>query len=72
MWDVAFMLNHPEIQDNVRAEIDTAAGDGMVGMEHRSSIPLTEATINEVWRCGCVVGVGPPRNMQVKTKEKTI
>ena len=68
LWDLAFMINHQDVQDAVRDELDEAAGDSMITLRHKDDIPLTEATINEVWRMGNVGGITPPRNIKVKTK----
>ena len=59
------MITYPDVQDVVRDELDKAAGDSMVTMRHKDNIPLTEATINEVWRLGNVGGITPPRNVKV-------
>ena len=65
MWDFAFMIHHQHIQDAIRSELDEASGDSMVVMKHKEEIPLTEATINEAWRLGNVVGLPPFRVAQV-------
>ena len=62
------MINHQDVQDAVRDELDEAAGDSMITLRLKDDIPLTEATINEVWRMGNVGGITPPRNIKVKTK----
>ena len=59
------MITYQDVQDVVRDELDKAAGDSMVTMRHKDNIPLTEATINEVWRLGNVGGITPPRNVKV-------
>ena len=65
MWDFAFMIHHQHIQDAIRSELDEASGDSMVVMKNKEEIPLTEATINEAWRLGNVVGLPPFRVAQV-------
>ena len=65
MWDFAFMIHHQHIQDAIRSELDEASGDSMIVMKHKEEIPLTEATINEAWRLGNVVGLPPFRVAQV-------
>ena len=59
------MITYQDVQDVVRDELDKAAGDSMVTMRNKDNIPLTEATINEVWRLGNVGGITPPRNVKV-------
>lgn len=64
LWDFAFMIHHQQIQDAIRSELDEASGDSMVVMKNKEEIPLTEATINEAWRLGNVVGLPPFRVAQ--------
>ena len=60
------MITYQDVQDSVRDELDKAAGDFMITLRHKDDIPLTEATMNEVWRLGNVGGIAPPRNVKVR------
>ena len=62
MFALAMMIRHPDVQDKVSTEISQVTGyKDEVTMEDRSSLPYTEATVNEVWRYCNVLPISPPR-----------
>ena len=68
MFSLAFMIHNPKLQADIKREIaDVLAekNDDFVLISHRPSLPLTEATVNEVLRVGNVGAVTPPRLLKV-------
>lgn len=54
-WVVAFLVNHPKIQEDIQRQLDEEVGDRSPLLPDRSSLPLIHATILETLRVGNVV-----------------
>ncbi|XP_068118116.1 cytochrome P450 2F2-like [Hyperolius riggenbachi] len=60
-WLLKFMLEYPEIQKKAQAEVDKVIGTEVCpSLEHRVSLPYTDAVIHEVQRFSSVVPNGLP------------
>ncbi|XP_069808761.1 cytochrome P450 2F2-like [Dendropsophus ebraccatus] len=60
-WAIKFMLEYPEIQKKVQDEIDRVIGSEIwPSLEHRLSLPYTDAVLHEVQRFASVVPNGLP------------
>ena len=71
MFSLAYMIHNPKLQADIRKEIgDVLAekNEDFVLISHRPSLPLTEATVNEVLRIGNVGAVTPPRLLKVNRR----
>ena len=67
MFALAMMISHPDVQDKVSREVSEVTGDkDVVSMGDRSSMPYTEATVNEIWRYCNVLPLTPPRKTSTK------
>ena len=69
MFSIAYMIHYPTLQADIKREIGSVLiekNDDFVLVSHRPSLPLTEATVNEVLRIGNVGAVTPPRLLKVK------
>lgn len=68
LWILLYMVLHPDVQDQVQAEIDEVVGKHRVpSFTDRGSLPFTEATIMEVQRLTVVVPLAIP-HMASETK----
>ena len=68
MFSLAYMIHNPTLQTDIKREIAdllVEKNDDFVLTSHRASLPLTEATVNEVLRIGNVGAVTPPRLLKV-------
>uniref|UniRef100_A0A4W5QF02 Cytochrome P450, family 2, subfamily P, polypeptide 6 n=1 Tax=Hucho hucho TaxID=62062 RepID=A0A4W5QF02_9TELE len=55
-WGLLFMINYPEIQAKVQAEMDAVVGSSwQPSMEDRDSMPYTDAVIHETQRMGNII-----------------
>ncbi|XP_064602501.1 cytochrome P450 2C26-like [Liolophura sinensis] len=60
-WALFYMINYPDVQTKVRAEIHSVIGRGRFPtMADRKQMPYMEATLMEVQRCGDVAPLGVP------------
>ncbi|XP_014665615.1 PREDICTED: cytochrome P450 2B4-like isoform X1 [Priapulus caudatus] len=60
-WGFVYMINYPDVQRKVQAEIDAVIGDARLpSMKDRPLLPYTEATIMEIQRLGQLVPLGVP------------
>ena len=72
MFSLAYMIHNPKLQADIKREISDVLAeknDDFVLISHRPSLPLTEATVNEVLRIGNVGAVTPPRLLKVNRRE---
>ncbi|XP_078141652.1 cytochrome P450 2J2-like [Centroberyx gerrardi] len=61
-WALVFMMNYPEIQEKVQAEIDRVIGQSrQPTMADRPRMPYTDAVIHETQRMGNIVPLGFPK-----------
>ena len=71
MFSLAYMIHNPKLQADIRREIAgvlVEKNEDFVLLSHRPSLPLTEATVNEVLRIGNVGAVTPPRLLMVNKR----
>ncbi|XP_053312589.1 cytochrome P450 2J5-like [Spea bombifrons] len=58
-WALLFMLAHPDIQVNVRKELDTVLeGSSVINYEDRKRLPYTNAVVHEIQRFANIASVG--------------
>uniref|UniRef100_A0A8C6TKT1 Cytochrome P450 n=2 Tax=Neogobius melanostomus TaxID=47308 RepID=A0A8C6TKT1_9GOBI len=69
-WALLYMINHPDIQAKVQAEIDAVVGSSrMPSMQDRDELHFTNAVIHEVQRMGNII----PLNLaHVTSKDTTL
>ncbi|KAM4628765.1 cytochrome P450 2J2-like isoform 1-T1 [Polymixia lowei] len=61
-WALVYMMNYPEIQQKVQAEIDRVIGQSrQPNMTDRPNMPYTDAVIHETQRIGNIVPLGFPK-----------
>ncbi|KAM3875982.1 cytochrome P450 2J2-like [Diretmus argenteus] len=60
-WALVFMMNYPEIQQKVQAEIDRVIGSRQPNVADRPNMPYTDAVIHETQRMGNIVPLGFPK-----------
>lgn len=61
-WALVYMLNYPEIQEKVQAEIDRVIGQSrQPNLADRPNLPYTDAVIHETQRMGNIVPLGFPK-----------
>ncbi|XP_046905460.1 cytochrome P450 2J2-like [Hypomesus transpacificus] len=69
-WALVYMVNYPEIQEKVQAEIDRVIGQSrQPNMADRPDMPYTEAVIHETQRLGNIVPLGFPK---MASKDSTL
>ncbi|XP_053711484.1 cytochrome P450 2U1 isoform X2 [Synchiropus splendidus] len=69
LWVLLYMVLHPDVQDQVQAEIDKVVGkERPLSLTDRGSLPYTEATIMEVQRLAVAVPLGIPHMASKKTE----
>ncbi|CAJ1060173.1 uncharacterized protein LOC121511702 [Xyrichtys novacula] len=69
-WALVFLINNPDIQAKVQAEIDTVIGQNRLPtMADRPNLPYTDAVIHEIQRYGNIV---PISGLRVATKDTTL
>lgn len=60
-WAVIWMLHYPDAAKAVQKELEEVVGKSRLPtLDDMSSLPITEATINEVLRISSVVPLGNP------------
>ncbi|XP_029905578.1 cytochrome P450 2J2-like [Myripristis murdjan] len=61
-WALVFMMNYPEIQEKVQAEIDRVIGQSrQPTIADRPNLPYTDAVNHETQRMGNIVPLGFPK-----------
>ncbi|XP_076009191.1 cytochrome P450 2J2-like [Genypterus blacodes] len=61
-WALLYMINYPEIQQKVQAEIDRVIGQSrQPTMKDQPNLPYTDAVIHETQRFGNIVPLGFPK-----------
>ncbi|KAG8445791.1 hypothetical protein GDO86_010541 [Hymenochirus boettgeri] len=60
-WGLLLMMKYPEIQKEVQKEIKKVIGSSQPQLEHRKSMPYTNAVIHEIQRFGNIVPLNIPR-----------
>ncbi|XP_056133846.1 cytochrome P450 2J2-like isoform X2 [Lampris incognitus] len=69
-WALVYMMNYPNIQEKVQAEIDSVIGQSrQPTMADRPNMPYTDAVIHETQRLGNIVPLGFPK---MATKDTTL
>lgn len=69
LWVLLYMVLHPDIQDEVQAEIDRVVGTHRaLSLTDKGSLPFTEATIMEVQRLTVAVPLAIPHMASETTK----
>ncbi|XP_005923249.1 cytochrome P450 2J2 [Haplochromis burtoni] len=69
-WALVFMINYPEIQEKVQAEIDRVVGQSRLPtLTDRPKLPYTDAVIHETQRVGNIVPLGLPK---MASKDSTL
>ncbi|XP_070609884.1 cytochrome P450 2J5-like [Erythrolamprus reginae] len=62
MWALLLLVNHPDIQEKVRKEIEDVFGaSGSISYEDRHKLPYTQAVIHETLRAKFVLFTPVPR-----------
>ena len=60
-WVIAFLVHHPEYQREIQEQLDsTVERHRMPSLDHRSKVPLIQATIMEALRLGNVAEIALP------------
>lgn len=59
-WWFVLMANYPEIQEKMRAEVDSIVGNAKAQLSMRSLMPFTEAVNLEVHRFSSITGLNAP------------
>ncbi|KAL1023334.1 hypothetical protein UPYG_G00039370 [Umbra pygmaea] len=68
-WALLFMINYPEIQAKVQAEIDAVVGSSrQPSMDDRDSMPYTDAVLHEIQRMGNIIPLNVSRLATKDTK----
>ena len=69
LWAIIFMIEHPEIQEKVQAEIDEQIGlDGIPCMADRNRMPYTVAAVMELQRRVNLVPINVPHKTLADTE----
>ncbi|XP_051233225.1 cytochrome P450 2J6-like isoform X1 [Dicentrarchus labrax] len=70
LWALVFLINNPDIQDKVHAEIDRVIGQTrQPTMADRPNLPYTDAVIHEIQRMGNIV---PLNGLRMAAKDTTL
>ncbi|KAM7013065.1 cytochrome P450 2J6-like [Tautogolabrus adspersus] len=69
-WALVYLINNPEIQEKVQAEIDRVIGQSRLPtMADRPNLPYTDAVIHEIQRYGNIV---PLNGLRMAAKDTTL
>ncbi|KAG7269511.1 hypothetical protein CRUP_014753, partial [Coryphaenoides rupestris] len=69
-WAIIYMINNPQVQEKVQAEIDgVVGGTRQPSMSDRASMPYTDAVIHEIQRMGNIV---PLNGLRRAAKDTTL
>ncbi|KAG8445789.1 hypothetical protein GDO86_010539 [Hymenochirus boettgeri] len=60
-WGILLMMKYPDIQKNVQNEIEKVIGLREPSIEHRKSMPYTNAVIHEIQRIATIIPNNLPR-----------
>ncbi|XP_041862601.1 cytochrome P450 2J4-like [Melanotaenia boesemani] len=67
-WGLLYMINNPDIQERVQAEIDAVIGSSrQVSVSDKENMPYTDAVIHEIQRMGDII----PLNVAHMTNKDT-
>ncbi|XP_047442829.1 uncharacterized protein LOC125009169 [Mugil cephalus] len=70
MWALIYLINNPDVQEKVHAEIDTVIGQTRPPvMADRTNLPYTDAVIHEIQRIGNIV---PLNGLRMAAKDTTL
>ncbi|XP_071959957.1 uncharacterized protein [Antedon mediterranea] len=61
LWAVACVIDNPDVQGNIKRELDDVIGDRPARLNDRGKLPYTEAVIMETMRFGTVAPLGLTR-----------
>ncbi|KAJ8357962.1 hypothetical protein AAFF_G00047880, partial [Aldrovandia affinis] len=68
-WGLLYMINYPDLQEKVQAEIDRVIGQSRPPcMADRANMPFTDAVIHEIQRMGNILPLNLPRMTIKDTK----
>uniref|UniRef100_A0A914LVD3 Unspecific monooxygenase n=1 Tax=Meloidogyne incognita TaxID=6306 RepID=A0A914LVD3_MELIC len=69
-WGIAFLINYPNVQNKVQAELDSIIGDfdRIITMADRPSLPYLNALINEVQRMSNLLPLNLPHTLTKDVK----
>ncbi|XP_047442830.1 uncharacterized protein LOC125009170 [Mugil cephalus] len=70
LWALVYLINNPDVQEKVHAEIDTVIGQTRPPvMADRTNLPYTDAVIHEIQRIGNIV---PLNAFRMAAKDTTL
>ena len=53
-----YMIKYPEVQEKIRAEVESVCGSSTLRVADRKRMPYTDAVLHEVFRHACLVYTG--------------
>jgi cytochrome P450 len=65
---VMFLFCSVQVQDKLHEELDRVVAGSVVTSQHRPSLPYTEATLTEIFRCGPTAPIALTRSCRINTK----
>ena len=66
-WVLAFLVNYPQYPKAIQRQLDEVIGDQTPSLEHRSRLPLIQATVMETLRVGNVAPLAVPHMVLADT-----
>ena len=66
-WVLPFLVNYPQYQKAIQRQLDEVIGDQTPSLEHRSRLPLIQATVMETLRVGNVAPLAVPHMVLTDT-----